>query len=180
MSQITITEALSEVNLVKKKIQAKMAEVSPYVTRFSTTTDPFAEKGGSSIKIGQDFQSIRDLSARLQGIRFGISKANLSTQITIEGETKTIHDWLTWKREVYPDQKALLTQTIQQVRAELKKQQSHSPPAYRDEKGEPKFASLVINVDLDAVTKDLERLEQIYEKLDGQLSLKNATIMIEI
>ena len=181
MTKITITEALSEVNLVKKKIVARTAEISPYVTRYSNITDPFEKSGGSSTKINADMQAIRDLSVRLQKLRHEISQANLTNTMTVEGETKSIHDWLTWKREVYDVQRTLLGNTITQVRQAHAKLSGQSPPAFRDDKtGEPKFASLIVNVDLDALTKELEKVEQLHERLDGQLSLKNATITVEI
>lgn len=93
MEKITITEALSEVNLIKKKIASKQNRITTALVRATHVADPFESEGGSKAMIKSELQGIHDLNRRLARIRAGISQANLETEITIGEDNRTIHDW---------------------------------------------------------------------------------------
>lgn len=177
--KITITEALSEVNLVKKKIAAKQEKIRGALVRADHVKDPFEKEDGSVEMIKREFQAIQDLSTRLQKIRAGISQTNISTTITIEGQTRSIHDWLVWRRELQKGEQGFIQichSTVKQHVDSLMRQ----PQVVKDNEGKATLVEYKINVDYAELLKRDHTITEILERLDGQLSLKNATITFEI
>lgn len=177
---MTITEALAELKTIQKRIEKKREFVGQYLARQDGIKDPLEKDGGSATVIERERQSIADLETRIVAIRTNIQKVNQATPITVEGVTKTIAEWLTWRKEVAPGQQASLSslrRTIQSVRQQTQQKglQTIAPGATA---GSP--ADVVINVDEGQLAKDAELIETILGTLDGQLSLKNATVMIEV
>src|SRR5271154_1619796 len=99
MEKMTITEALSEVKLIEKKVTKKRETVMQNLVRAEHIPDAFVNEGGSNKVLTSEIQSIQDLSLRLEKIRASIARANLDHDITLNEKTKSIHEWLTWKRE---------------------------------------------------------------------------------
>jgi hypothetical protein len=60
---LTITEALSEINLIKKKLVSKRGNVTQNLTRALHVKDPYESQGGSEAMIRAEVQSIADLGA---------------------------------------------------------------------------------------------------------------------
>jgi len=176
---ITITEALSEINLIQKKISAKQEIVSGNLTRFEKTPDPFAKEGGSEKYIQSEIQSIEDLYKRWVTIRSAIAKANTVHTITIGEKTMTINEWLNWKREVATAQKLFFHKVHYQTKQALDANASR-PSVYKDDDGKNIIVNLLSNVDYPEFVKKEHEIIEILERLDGQLSLKNATITIDI
>lgn len=180
MEKMTITEALSEVKLIVNKIQKKRATVLGNLTRYEHIKDPFTTEGGSQEAIKREVQSMTDLEKRLVRIRTSISRANASTDITIGEKTQSVADWLTWKREIAPTLKAFVTQVHQSLKKQIDEHAAR-PQVIRDsEKNQVAIATLVVNVDYEDALNVAQKIEDMYETLDGKLSLKNATTFIEI
>lgn len=179
MDQITITEALSEINLIKKKIENKKTAILNNLAKASHVPDPYEKQGGGFAANKAELQSIKDLSQRLTRIRGAISQANIANHISILGETKSINDWLTWKREISPLDTKFLLDLCQKTKTNLD-HWSKSPQVYKDDSGNTHLVKFESNIDYAEVMKESERFSDILEKLDGQLSLKNATIVIDI
>jgi len=108
MSEITITEALAEIPTIEKRIEKKEEFILNYLYRQSSVRDPHEKDGGSNVLITREKQAIADLQLRLIKIRSAIQKANSENSITIGAQTKTITDWLTWRREIAPKQQRFL------------------------------------------------------------------------
>jgi hypothetical protein len=179
MAQITITEALSEINLIKKKIQAKQSKIQGMLTQVEHLPDPWAQLGGAQIVIKQEYQSICDLQYRLQLLRTGISAVNLQNEITIGQFIKTIHNWLIWKREIYKSHEQFIRVVNSAVKSYID-QASKSPQVYKDDTGNVQLVKTKVNIEYPEWQRYEQELMEINEKLDGQLSLKNATILIEV
>lgn len=179
MEKITITEALSEVNLIKKKIIAKQARIQSAVVRAEHNPDPFLSDGGSSAMVKAESQGIHDLNRRLSKIRSEISRANLGNEITLGEDTRSIHDWLVWKREIAKDQIKFTYDVHRAVKAHLD-MTAKQPQVYKDADGNNQLVKWTINVDYAYWLKQNEQLEEKLEQLDGKLSLKNATIVVNI
>jgi len=180
MSQITITEALAEIKTITKRIEKKHEFVLMYLGRQEAARDPLEKDGGSVPVIRAERQAISDLQLRTVVIRRRIQSANEANNITVEGETRSIADWLVWRREVAPQVKALndkMRNVINNARAQAKKKDARVV-----ESGTPgaDFNDIVINISESDLARDMERMETVLGTLDGQLSLKNATIVIEI
>lgn len=179
MAQITITEALSEINLIKKKIQAKQTKIQGMLTQVEHLPDPWAQLGGASAVIKAEYQAIMDLQERLKSIRAGISQANLENTIHLGVRSLSIHDWLIWKREIYKPHEQFIKSVNSAVKSYID-QASKSPQVYKDDAGNVQLVKTKVNIEYPDWQRYEQELMEINEKLDGQLSLKNATIFIEI
>jgi len=110
-SKITITEALQEVKTIDARIQKKKEFVFNFLFRQNTQRDPHKKDGGSAVLIAQERQAINDLLERKISIRTAINIANAENSITIGKQTRTISEWLVWKRDVAPTMKVILNET---------------------------------------------------------------------
>jgi len=174
----TITEALAELKTLTARIGKKREFVTGILGRQEAFKDPHEKDGGSRGLIERERQAIGDLETRVVAIRSAIQLANRSNQITAGEKTKSINDWLTWRRDVAPEQKRFLA-TIQSHVGKIRQNaQTKGLAVNAGETAKP--TDVVINVDEYALAKEIEALEEILGHLDGQLSLKNATITIEV
>lgn len=179
---MTITEALAEIKTVTKRIESKRKFVGQYLVRGSDFKDPLEKEGGSQKNLEQEMQAIRDLEQRLVDLRRAINEANDATEITIEGVKKTISDWIIWRREVAPNRERFLD-SIQRNILGVREQQRYgnlrslSRPSGQEQ---DKVTEVVVNISEQELAKEIEQIKNILGQLDGQLSLKNATVMVEI
>lgn len=177
MEKMTITEALSEVNLIKKRLEHKKRTFVPLTVKAEHAVDPYAGEGGSAVFLKKELQSINDLYARLIKIRGAISKANIEHTITIGERTQSIHDWLTWKREISKDETSFINSVVSGVTT-ARQQLDKQPGCYDAPDGTKKLIVLQTNVDFPGFVKKQEEMAMLFEQLDGKLSLKNATIVV--
>lgn len=176
--KITVTEALAELKTISKRVEKKEQFVSQYLLRQEALKDPLEKDGGSFEAIRKEQQAISDLQARKITIRRAIQEANMKEFINL-GETKrTIADWLVWRRDVAPDVQnflATLSSQIQRTRVDATRK------GYAVVSGEPnKPTDIIVNLNEKDLSEKIERLEEVLGTLDGQLSLKNATILIDV
>jgi hypothetical protein len=139
--------------------------------------DPHEKDGGSRAVVERERQAIHDLEMRTVAIRRAISRANSENSIKVGNMELPISDWLCWRRDVAPGQRQFLdamSKYISATRDRATKQGFAINPA------EPKPQDVVVNLDELALAEELEQLETTLGTLDGQLSLKNATITIDI
>lgn len=181
--KMTITEALAEVRVIDKRIRSKQAFINDHITRPKDRVDPLADDGGELVMIQREQQAIHDLQERLIRIRAAIAGANADNKITVQDTTRSIADWLVWRREVADRQINFLqgiSNRIGKSREVMIEQTTRRPRAAWEE-SQVKISSpeIVVNVDESELAKEIEELQAITETLDGQLSLKNATIVIE-
>lgn len=178
MTKLTVTEALADVKTTGKRIEKKREFVKGFLCRQDAIRDPLHKEGGSTQAIESERQSITDLEKRIVELRRGIQLANEHETITLNGVTRSIADWLIWRREVAPGHQQFLNNmraTINNVREQAKRQgvsmvSPGSAPAQPTD--------IVVNVDERALATEMENLEQTLGSLDGALSLKNATVFI--
>lgn len=179
MAQVTLTEALAELKTIGKRLEKKREFVMAFLYRQDMLKDPHEKDGGSRVMLERERQAIGDLEGRTVRIRAAIADANRSTIVTVpDRDPASIADWLSWRRDIAPGQQAFLKKMITacaQVRDNAMKKGLAVNPA-----GETRPVDIVINVDERALAEQAEKLETVLGALDGQLSLKNATIMVEI
>lgn len=192
-TRITITEALAEIKMIKAKVEKKSLGILPYLVRPSQMVDPLAKDGGSPQYVEREIQAIRDLNSRLVAIRRAIAKANMEHTITVGGVTRTIADWLVWKREIANEYARLLSNmsnTIHSKRSEASNRDVDNRarliairqgiPLDDARERERAQSDVVVNISEKTLTQEIEDLQEITDTLDGQLSLRNATVMVEI
>jgi hypothetical protein len=179
--RITITEALAEIKTVGKRIEKKREFVQNFLARQDGVRDPLEKDGGSAKVIEQERQAIGDLEARLITLRRGIQHANDTTLVTINGVGRSISEWLTWRRDVAPGQKQFLARIQSSLNAVRQKAQQNGAAfvSATAVTADTKPTDFVINIDERKVSEEIETLEDTLGQLDGQLSLKNATVTIE-
>lgn len=175
---LTITEALAEIQTIKKRLAKKLEFVQGHLWRMDNHRDPLEKQGGSVSAIDAERQSMADLQERLLDLRTAIAKANATTKVTINSDTRTIEEWLIWKREVAPIIQRDYTniQTVlanaraqsQRLKAGLSANQSDNP------------IDITVHIDEQKFSAECENLEKTLGDLDGQLSLKNATVTLNL
>lgn len=178
MEKMTITEALAQVKLIEKKIESKTQFVLGNLFRYETQKDPFEAKGGARQVLESEIQALQDNYRRLEKIRAAIAESNIDNQLTVGEQTRSVHEWLTFKREVAPKQIALFQTIHTQMKQRLDKD-AQQPQVYKDEEGKTHLAKLVTNLDYVEYVRKYEKQQEIFETLDGLLSLKNATTVIQ-
>lgn len=178
MEKLTITEALSELNLIKKKVDNKRKVVAGSLIKAKHEKDAFENVGGIKQYITSELQSIDDLESRYLRIKGSIAKANIENSISINGFTKTIHDWLNWKRDLSDTQKKFVFNLYSFPKGELDKL-SKQPQIYLDDNKEKHLVEFEATIDYPSFLKKSEELNDTFDRLDGQLSLKNATIVVD-
>lgn len=179
---ITITEALAELKTLEKRIEKKRQFILLYSTRYEGLRDPLSKDGGSPKVLAQELQSIDDLTTRHIKIRTEIQKSNHETKITVGDLTRSVAEWLTWRKEVATGEKNFLSsliRTITQARHTAQTKGGSVVSAIATT-AESKPTDLVVNIDEGLLGKEDERIEEILGSLDGQLSLRNATTTIEL
>jgi len=168
----TITEGLAELKTIAARLAKKKQFVGSQLIREADRLDPLDKQGGSMNVLKSEMQAIHDLEERIVSIRSAINRANASTKVSIGETTRTVEQWLIWRREVSRGQVEFLggiRQKIDQVRAR--------DPYNRGSKDEPGF---IVNLDEKKLGTDTEHLVQILGELDGKLSVVNATTAIEL
>lgn len=181
-ARLTVTEALAEIKTLGKRIEKRRENVLPYLFRQKAVTDPLEEEtGGSPEFIRRERQAIRDLETRLVSLRVAIQALNLREEIMIDGETLTMAEWLTWRKEVLPGQRGFL----QNLRTRLEQMRREAGPKQVgvvnvDSSSEAKRNDVLVNISEAELAREIEHVEFVVGTLDGQLSLKNATTTIEV
>lgn len=180
MSTMTITEGLAEIKTIQKRVEKKRDFILANVVRQDRIKDPLEKQGGSEAVLEREIQSITDLWERLIKIRAAINRANLENGISIEGQARTVGDWISWKREVAPHAGNLwqqMTGHIQNAKTQVA-QKGLRTVASAAQAESPD--DVIVAVDILKLAQAREQVENVLGILDGQLSLKNATILISV
>lgn len=176
----TITEALADLKTLRARIDKKRESLGPYLARAEAIRDPLEKQGGSAKHIEQEIQAVADLERNFVQLRMRIAAANEATPITVAGVSKSIAEWIIWRREIAPHHKAWLMgmrQGIQQLRAKTQ-QRGGNMIASSVISTDAKPDDIIVNIDERELDAQIERMEEVLGTLDGQLSLKNATTEI--
>src|SRR5262249_8600657 len=147
--------------------------------RDSRIKDPLEREGGSVEFIRRERQAIGDLEQRIVTIRTAIQGTNLQTNLSLGGMSRSVAEWLTWRREVSQGSKnflATMVNGIRGVRSEVQKKGLKTVD--NDSSAAP--GDVVVHVDEKLLLEQQEQMEQLLGDLDGKLSLLNATTVIEV
>lgn len=178
MPRMTITEALADIKTCLARIAKKREAIMRYFSRDGRLRDPLETEGGSKEFVRRERQAINDLEGRIVQIRTAIQKVNLSTTLAVNGATKTVSEWLNWRREISVPRKNFLNQMatgLTQVRQnairqgmQVTEKESYAP------------GDVVVSVGEQDLAKEIEEMETVLGALDGKLSLLNATATVEV
>lgn len=176
--ETTITEALAEAKTIDKRVEKKQQFIGLYLFREERLKDPLIKEGGAERIIAQEMQSIADLNERKVTIRRKIQEANANNFITVGKETRSIADWLVWRREVASNMQRFYLELRQKTETARAVARSKGVSISPGEGTRPD--DIVINLNEQMLSQKLEQHEEVLGVLDGLLSLKNATIRIEV
>ena len=115
-------------------------------------------------------------------IRTAIQRVNQSVEISLSGLTMPICEWLTWRKEIAPERQRFIGQVRQAILTARHQAQTkgYGVVSAVATTADTKPTDILINMDEAALAREAEKLEDILGSLDGQLSLKNATVTIEV
>ena len=178
MDKLTITEALAELKTIDKRIENKNTFVKNYLARQDMVKDPLEKDGGSVNAIRAEIQSINDLLTRKIAIRGAIQTANQQNKVTIKGKEMSISDWIVWKREVHPQLKNLYNSLSSGI-AGLRRDAMNKGVKVTDGQTPAQPTDVIVNLNEQWLKTTIEELSEIEGALDGLLSLKNATVVVE-
>ncbi|MBU8921725.1 MAG: hypothetical protein KOO63_07880 [Bacteroidales bacterium] len=187
--ELTITEALAKITTLKKRMAKKEASVVKFLVRAEDKVDPLAAlEGGSTTFISKEMSSVTDMQRQVLSLRTKIASQNMITQVTVGDKTMCVTEWLIWRREIAPLREKLfvdMSRTIDRTRDDRQfarwrtlEEALYEKADKRRTRGEQVAA--VVNLDEAAFASAIEELEEVLGDLDGQLSLKNATVTINI
>lgn len=177
MPTMTITEALAELKTIDKRIAKKKEFIGQYTMRQENLRDPLEKDGGSFKAIQAEMQAIGDLELNKVNIKLAIAKANDETDVTVNGMTWPISWWLIWKRDVAPGTQSFLN-TMANGIAKHRAQALTRGVSATSDPSTAKPGDIIVNINEMHLAKSVEDLEVTLQTLDGQLSLKNATVTI--
>lgn len=169
-TKITITDALQEVKTIDARIQKKKEFIFSFLFRQNNQRDPHEKDGGSAQLIARE---------RKISIRNAINVANSENYITIKDQSRTTPAWLVWKRDVAPTLKNVLNEIANRLQS-VRQDASRKGFAVTQVAPADVTFDVIVNINESELAKQIEDLDEILLTLDGQFSLKNATITIEV
>lgn len=178
VARLTITEALADIKTINARLATHWDFVSNRLARPAQVKDPLEKDGTTTdAAVRQHRQAARDLRTRIVKLRSAIAQVNQAELLTIDGLTRSIADWIVWRREVAPGAKNELNQlskSIDQLRAQARSKGGN----LKDQSNEP--ADIILHISETELVQEREHLEKVLGTLDGLLSLKNATTFVEV
>jgi hypothetical protein len=175
-----ITQALAELKTIKARVSKKRVNIANYLWRQDMMRDPHEKEGGSATFVERETQAVDDLEARYVAIRAAIALTNAAESISVNGTSKSVADWLVWRREIAPDLQRHLQAMSRSIAAARTKAQQADIEVRRTGEASSDPRDVIINISEKELAAEIEALETILGTLDGELSLKNATIDVEV
>lgn len=177
---MTITEGLAEIKTIQKRISAKREAVARYLARQDTQKDRLPGEGGEAAYVARERQAVADLETRLVNIRTAVQKVNLVTPLTVVSTTKTVAEWLGWRKEVAPNLRTFLRGLMNGI-AQVRQQATQKGLAVVQPGQTPsRPEDVIVNLDEGQLNAEIEAVEEMLATLDGKLSLMNATTLIDV
>jgi hypothetical protein len=176
MPTLTVAEALAEVGSIGRRLDQKHGLIATYLLRPQQYRDPLRAEGGSATVLARELASVRALHERTVLLRRLIHDAYERTTVTFGEQTRSLADWLTWKREVSARRAGFLRKLsvrITRARSEAARQVRERGPG-------DKPADVIVHLNEKELAEEQESLEELLGYLEGQLALKNATLTIAV
>lgn len=176
----TITEALASLHTIDKRLQKKLEFLGMNLMRPENLRDPFDKDGMTQAQaVSRELQSFLDLCDQELKVRSSIRESNNITQVTVNGHTRTVSDWIVWKRETAPRLQRLYGSMVNEI-GRFRKEAQSKGRRLTQAGDEVKDQDILVNVSEIDLAKWVEDLEITLGELDGKLSLVNATTTVEV
>jgi hypothetical protein len=183
MRFMLIQQGLSELKLIKKRMEKILEELETYSAWCSKKKHPWGIQGANqeySVKqaekeVQAKIQAYHDLAARFFKIKAAIDRTNMQTKITVAGRTFTLHEALIYKNHLVGMNQKLVQAcdtAIRKAEAEVERYNA------RKEKDSVDSADLLYLFP----KKEIEKVDQFniefMEQVDAALQIANATTEI--
>lgn len=177
---LTITEALAELKMITSKVEKKKQFILTYLGRQDGAKDPFEKDGGTRKLVEAELQAIRDLSNNFIVVRSAIAAVNATTTVDVLDVSRTVADWLVWRRNVAPMDKGFQQSLVNAISSLRNKARQSNFNVVASESAATSPTDVIIELDEKALSEGIEKTQEILDSLDGKLSLHNATVKITI
>lgn len=167
MPRITVAEALGELAQIDQRLATKQQLIESFLVRDAALHDPLRNEGGTLSALAQEKAGLAALRERKVLLSRAIQTINAQTTLTFKDITRSIADWMAWKRDVLPTR----TKFLQQLRGWI--MWARSVPR-------TKAGAVVAQIDEKSLLEEIELLEEVQGWLQGQLNLKNAILTLDV
>lgn len=164
MPVLTLSEALAQIDLLRRRSEQKQRFIEAHLLREERLRDVLAADGGTEAVLHRELESLARLRERHVLLRRLIQQAYAGASLTIGDVTRSVADWLAWKREVVTRRRMFLKQLLEEIRS--------TRATVR--------VPVVVHLDEQQLASEAEKLEQVAGQFEGQLQLKNATLTITV
>jgi hypothetical protein len=179
-AKYTISEALQELKTLDKRIVSTRDFILAYGIRQGSTIDPLDMEGGSHKEIPNRLRQLKDLLERKVQIRIAINQANAETQASVCGQTRTVAEWIVWRRDAFK-QELESWRALQRKVLDARQQATTKALTIKEDGTQPtKVNEVACFIPEGEISKRIVQLEEIESVLDGKLSVVNATTLIEV
>lgn len=96
---MTITEGLKRLKLLQKRMDRNCEDIAKYSSLLSNEKPYFDNEQKQREEVQQLIQANIDLEREYCSVKTAIDYTNIMTTVTIDDDTRSIHDWLTVLRK---------------------------------------------------------------------------------
>lgn len=166
-TELTIVEGLKRLRIIEKKIESNNADVVRYASGLSNRKPVFETEERQQEEVKSLTQSSIDLVTEYLKLKRRIDLTNLQVEIEIEGETRTIAEWLIVKRKIADIMIGIYRSLSDSTATTMK----------RDDRfdGQGKPAHIVRYYKEEEKMKRLRHWQDLKAAIDGRLEVVNAT-----
>ena len=176
-----IIEAMKEMPLIIKKVNAHNQKISQYSSTLSTVKDlPFGTVEGQTKEVASLVQSNEDLIKRYLMLQRSLAFTNTQIKVEINGDSKTIAEWLHIRNAGIHSNNGLYGAMVNTYRALNTNRANAMIGEVRTDLSETAL-QVIRCYDQKMADEKIESLTDIYDQIDAKLEVVNATTdLIEI
>jgi hypothetical protein len=169
--EMTLVEALKRLRTIEKKITSNNAEVTRYASGLSTRKPLFDSEDRQLQEVKSLTQSSVDLMTEYLKLKRRIDLTNLSVTIEIEGQKRTIAEWLIVKRKT-ADLAISIFSALDDSAANAARREDRMYPS------DGKTPQVVKYYKEEVKMKELRGWQDVKAAIDGRLEVVNATTQL--
>jgi len=154
----TIQEGLEDTETFLRELDERRKFILDHVVHEAYQQDPLEDRGGSKSAIREALEAIDRLSEMILVTRVAINKARANTDVTVSKTTKTVEEWLIWRKELSIGALSFVEYLAEKVR---------NAREWGDD--------FLVNLDEEELAQMEKDLLETLGELDGKLSVIYAT-----
>jgi hypothetical protein len=178
MTEVTmqLAEALTSIKTDKKKWETDKNFVMANVVRDDRLKDSLEAQGGTKTVLQRTLQSMEDHETQIVAKLYAIQGANREVKLTIGSKTKSVGEWIIWRREVAPMREKRFNELLSRI--EQSKQMVNNPRYVAAAPGQD--LKVLVEIDEKKLLDTMKEHQDIMGAIDSKLSVLNATTGIVV